>query len=1043
MGSTPGCPVSLRKWVVRGLVFLVLAGLAAAGVAYQRFTNPHAVRKHVLLKLALQFPGAAATVDSARLRLFGGIAVNDVRLVRRDDPDHTEFAYFPSAVIYPDKEKMLDGKMGLRKVDLPNARLHVLRNRSGRWNIAGILGPVDPHVPIPTIVFDRATVLIEDRLVCPDKPPLEINNVHLVLLNDPLSTINFKGVGTSALAGTVQINGAWQRTTDELVLSVQAERIPVGAEWLDRVRPYCPDAAGEVRVLEGTGSFRSTFEFHPGAPRPWTHDVHWQLAGGILDHARLPVALDHIDAAVRCFDGRLTVERLSARAGEARVNVQQGWARSLSADTDFGVKLTVAHLPLTHETFDRLPAALQKVHNDFAPSGPLSLDVDVRRTAGQWYKDYVARPEGMQACCNKFRYPLDHLTGVLRHVIDTARGLDDLTVDLAARAQDRPVTIKGTITGEGPASGVDVVVRGEDIPLDETVKDALQVPHQRLAEQFRPTGLADFVAYFRRDLGSEKFRNRYHIRFHDSAVRYEHFPYPLERVSGVLDILPDHWEFHDFQGNHKGCEVHTSGRSVPGPQGDRLEVEVTGRQVVLDDELAAALVNPDLKATWKVFTPSGRMSFAAHVERLPNVDPDVEVTVTPTGSTIVPAFFPYEMAGMTGTIHYKHRVVDLTGLRALHGNSVLTMERGEVRLKDGGGVYAQVFNIQGTPLVPDDDLLRALPATLKTGCEVLQLRDPVTLLTTRLVVDTNGNPASAPDIYWDGRVHFRRATMAAGVDLTQVTGTAGCRGLFKGGQVENVRGNIFLDELTVFNQPFRRLQGEFLGGVQADKDNPDVLMFPALKADVFGGEVYGPVRVDFRGPVRYSLNLTASRIKIEEFGRHNLGAGADVSGTATAALFLEGEGPEVRTLKGRGNVHVPKGRLYSLPLLLDLLKFLGLHLPDGTAFEEAHADFTVAGPRVAVKRFDLFGNAISLRGQGELNLDGTDINLDFYAVWARVMQFLPPLIKDIPPAISQGLLKIKVRGRIGDVKFTKEPVPILVEPLKGLLNAMSGRGGGG
>ena len=41
---------------------------------------------------------------------------------------------------------------------------------------------------------------------------------------------------------------------------------------------------------------------------------------------------------------------------------------------------------------------------------------------------------------------------------------------------------------------------------------------------------------------------------------------------------------------------------------------------------------------------------------------------------------------------------------------------------------------------------------------------------------------------------------------------------------------------------------------------------------------------------------------------------------------------------------VPSGKLARLPLLLDLLKWLGLRLPDRTAFEQAHADFRIEGP---------------------------------------------------------------------------------------------------
>jgi hypothetical protein len=88
---------------------------------------------------------------------------------------------------------------------------------------------------------------------------------------------------------------------------------------------------------------------------------------------------------------------------------------------------------------------------------------------------------------------------------------------------------------------------------------------------------------------------------------------------------------------------------------------------------------------------------------------------------------------------------------------------------------------------------------------------------------------------------------------------------------------------------------------------------------------------------------------------------------------------------------------------------------------------------------DLFGNAVSLSGQGEMNLDGTDINLDFYAVWGRVVQMLPPLLDRIPPAISKQLLKIKMRGKVGDVHCAKEPVPLVVEPLQELFTRLAGR----
>ena len=44
-------------------------------------------------------------------------------------------------------------------------------------------------------------------------------------------------------------------------------------------------------------------------------------------------------------------------------------------------------------------------------------------------------------------------------------------------------------------------------------------------------------------LAYTKFANRIVANFHHCSARYAVFSYPLEDVSGTLDIEPDHWEF--------------------------------------------------------------------------------------------------------------------------------------------------------------------------------------------------------------------------------------------------------------------------------------------------------------------------------------------------------------------------------------------------------------------------------------------------------------------------------------------------------------------
>src|SRR5262249_29792549 len=187
----------------------------------------------------------------------------------------------------------------------------------------------------------------------------------------------------------------------------------------------------------------------------------------------------------------------------------------------------------------------------------------------------------------------------------------------------------------------------DDVPLDDRLLAALAPEHQKLARTFAPRGRADVVASIRRAQGQTRFANRYLVRFHDAAVRYEPFPYPLENVSGVLDIQPDHWEFRDFRGDHQGCEVRTHGRADHTPKGDDLLVHLGGTAVPLDDELEAAL-RPGLKQVWKALNPGGRLNFYVQVKKPPGAaEPDLYVEVSPLGATLRPAFFPYALEHLT------------------------------------------------------------------------------------------------------------------------------------------------------------------------------------------------------------------------------------------------------------------------------------------------------------------------------------------------------------------------------------------------------------
>ena len=93
-------------------------------------------------------------------------------------------------------------------------------------------------------------------------------------------------------------------------------------------------------------------------------------------------------------------------------------------------------------------------------------------------------------------------------------------------------------------------------------------------------------------------------------------------------------------------------------------------------------------------------------------------------------------------------------------------------------------------------------------------------------------------------------------------------------------------------------------------------------------------------------------------------------------------------VEGTGKIDVPTGRMYNLPILLELVKVFKGSAPDKTAFEQAHVVFRIQGDRIKVDQLDLIGKAICVGGSGELDLNGDYVKFEFYTVLSQVLKQL-------------------------------------------------------
>jgi hypothetical protein len=371
-------------------------------------------------------------------------------------------------------------------------------------------------------------------------------------------------------------------------------------------------------------------------------------------------------------------------------------------------------------------------------------------------------------------------------------------------------------------------------------------------------------------------------------------------------------------------------------------------------------------------------------------------------------------------------------------------------------VWANLGGAEMKPLVPDEALKRALPGRLGAAVDELQLKGTADLLVKHLVVRTPPTPPGAPRpptppdpiVFWNAELKLRGAAFDTGVTWEDAHGSIACVGRYEGTHVGPVQGNVWLDRAVVARMPITSARCQ----ARADAQQPDparpgqylptVLRLNNVAGDLFHGDLGGEARVELGDAVRYWVFLTVSSAQLEEVARaYKLGSDADLKGIAQARLVVYNK-PDPKTgrlaVEGQGTIDVPTGRMYNLPILLELVKVFKLQAPDKTAFEQAHAVFRVQGDRIKVDQLDLIGKAVCVGGSGELDLTGEYVKFEFYTVLSQFLKQVmnTPGAGDLTKFVSENLFTIKLIRENGELKYRPVPVPLVTEPAKAILDRM-------
>ena len=1036
-------------WFKWGLIACVVGAALLVPYFYHRLDGE--IRARVEGLLAAQYPNLQVKIRSAVLVKGEGIAIRGLSVLdpAADGPGAELFTYDECALTCAtDLNTLLREEMEVSRVTVRRPTLRMTRRADGTWSTAKLLPLPKFGTRPPQVTIENGTIEIFDPTKVPSST-LTLRDVNLTLVpcaaaagmegsSDPQSRRR-KVQGT--LSGDYFRQATFEGEVDphqpEFSLSGSIEGMEVSPELCDALPGALLGDLSVLGTLRGQAALSFRVRYDPKQPSPLEFDLTANLVHGRIDDPRLPHPLTEMRALVHVTNEGFAVENLSARSNQATLAMSCRGA-GLRPQGPLNLEAEIRQLDLDSRLLDVLPERLQDQWRKFRPEGQVDADVRLAYDGRNWNPEVRVRCLNVSFTHHKFPYRLEHGKGIL-HLKDNV-----LAANMTGQSENQAVRIDGELRDPLTGAWGWVEAKGEDLSLDEKLLSALPNHPQAVAHALDLRGKLGFRYRLWRDSAAEPFHQYLAVRANRCWLRYEHFPFSLANVRCDLEMVDGNWQLRELEGNNGTCRVTGEGSLTATPAGPQLLLSLRATTVSLEQELRDALA-PAMRQVWGVLQPRGIIDLAADVRYLEASNQlDVSVRAEPRSETcsIEPVSFPYRLEKVQGVLTYHSGRVTIEHFRAEHGAVKVAAGSGFCQSLPDGGWHLHLDALTVDRLRLDRELMQALPARIKKPLGELNLSGLIHLRGS-LDLARGGGLDDPMRSQWDLAVGLQQVSIDSGIRLENIQGGLSLAGGFDG-QALGCRGELALDSLSYKDHQFTDVLGplwiddqQVLLGSWVDRraaEPPRVGTPPRtprpITAKLLGGSIYGDAWIATGPHPRYGVQATLVDADLARAAHEIAAHRQNLHGRVSGNIELGGAGRGTQNLAGRGSLHLQDGDVYELPLMIAMLKLLSIRAPDQRAFSRSDIDFRIEGEHFYFDRIDFTGDAISLRGKGEMNFQG-ETHLTFTAQLGRGELGMPAL-RNFFTTTSGQFLQIHVGGTLQNPDIRKEALPGLNHALQQL-----------
>lgn len=790
---------------------------------------------------------------------------------------------------------------------------------------------------------------------------------------------------------------------------------------------------------------------------------------GVISSAVLPIRLTGIHAGLDFDNSVIRAHLHEARDGAATIS--GSYERSLdSLQSAATASVEVRNFPVGMQWKPFLPPRTQRFFDHFQPSGTVTGQVEAVQTeAGRWMVSGLdAQTDDASLEFHKFRYPVNRIAGRIQLREGTAGtgNPEDVVLDLTGNGMlgESVVTASGWMKNPGERVELEMEVHSDGVAIDGSFREALDEKGRRVLDAMEIRGAATADVFCRREPGLDRPTGiQLTSQLLDSEVRFRGFPWKVENITGELrfDSLKKDWEFIGLRGIHGDAEVTAGGRFRGLPSPGELQLTIRTTNASLDADLFNAL-NAGSRSVWSVIDPEGKVDLTTNIEWTVAPDAKAQVRLEDVriyDAVICPKPFPYRMRINSARLSFDpndprfagRQHCEIYDLRATHDGAPITAG-GWAEVNSDGEWQVHLNRVNARDLRPDDQLRGALPATWRETLSRFGRVGLVSLVDSE--VDFRGRVDNSVSSTAAWSLDFRLADckVDAGLQLTDVTGRVRAMGSWNGktldtrGDLQDIRLKVLEMDVDRINGPWRVARNELVLGsrdVILGKDRPvDVPSEQRIQARAFGGTIGMDGRIDLSADSQYRMFGELQGADLETYARKHAADQKNLTGRVGAWIFLEGQGSSAADVVGRGQVQITEAALYEIPVVLELISALGqlnFNVPNGSAFNQALASFSIANEAFRMGPVDLAGEALSLRGQGWVGFGG-DVWLDFFSRPPGLRLGRNP-ITDIFLQSATQWVTVRVRGTTSRPQTTVSSRPQLDESVRRLLETFNPRPG--